>query len=282
MTEKSRSWWNFSLRTLFIGVTVLCGYLAYQMSVIRARDRVRQELKQIPSVQVLTVAEFRNYGVLGSQEFATIPWSRRLLGDEPIQRITYYGFALNGQPGLREKVERTFPEAELQEILPEPCHPGCFPHNTLVSTPRGSVRIDAIACGDEVYAISGAGQRISLPVVSIFRTRNRLWVVETSGGRLVTTETQPLMATTGSAVEAGKLRPGDVILRWQEATTPTGTLEPVEVISVRSTPRVAPVINLVLGNRESFVANGFLARSKPPAAATSPPSSPPHTHIHNP
>jgi hypothetical protein len=282
MTQKSSSWWNFSLRTLFIVVTLLCAYLAYQMSVIRARDRLRQELKQIPSVQVLTVAEVRNYGVLGSQELATIPWSRRLLGDEPLQRITYYGFALNSQPGLREKVERTFPEAELQEILPEPCHPGCFPHDTLVSTPRGAVRIDAIACGEEVYAISATGHRISLPVVSIFLTHNRLWVVETSGGHLVTTETQPLIAATGNSVEAGKLRPGDVILRWQEATAASGSLEPVEVISVRSTPRVAPVINLVLGNRESFVANGFLARSKPPATATSPPSLPPHTHIHNP
>jgi hypothetical protein len=280
MTQKSNSWWNFSLRTLFIVVTLLCAYLAYQMSVIRTRDRLRQELKQIPSMQVLTVAEFRNYGVLGTQELATIPWPRRLLGDEPIQRITYYGFALNGKPGLREKVERTFPEAELQEILPEPCHPGCFPHETLVSTPRGPVRIDAIACGDEVYAVSPTGQRISLPVVSIFRTRNRLWDVETSGGHLITTETQPLVASTGSAVEAGKLRPGDVILRWQEATTATGSLEPVEVISVRSTPRVAPVINLVLGNRESFVANGYLARSKPPAEASK--SLPPHTHIHNP
>jgi hypothetical protein len=49
-----------------------------------------------------------------------------------------------------------------------------------------------------------------------------------------------------------------------------GSHELATVKSVEATEREAPVYNVVLGEPVRFVANGFVARSKPPAAAIAP------------
>jgi hypothetical protein len=120
--------------------------------------------------------------------------------------------------------------------------------------------IEEIAVGDEVYMIAESGEKISVPVMSIFRTTNRLWEVSTSRGDLATTETQPLCVSLREHVPAGKLQAGDRILAWIDEQ-----LEAVQIEEVQGTDRTVPVINLVLGHREPFIANGYLARSKPPA-----------------
>jgi hypothetical protein len=59
---------------------------------------------------------------------------------------------------------------------------------------------------------------------------------------------------------AGDLAPGDMILRLRD-----GSVQPVRVFGAAPTDRTENVYNLVLGNLEYFVADGILARSKPPA-----------------
>lgn len=260
--ERTRGWWNFSLRTLFVAVTVTaigCCYVGYQLNIIRARKALLSELTSAGFA--VTTAEEASQAMQAmrpaDQPDPSVPLMRSWLGDEPIQTIGYYPHQRPDGKKLR-RITQTIPEADLIEFAPplEPCHPGCFPHSTLVETAAGPRRIEAIAVGDLVISISPAGERVSLPVTSIFRTSNRIWIVETDQGTLRTTETQPLYTQLAAVVEAGKLEVGDVIL--------TGQGHAARVLRIQKTTEITPVVNLVLGNRESFIAGGYLARSKPP------------------
>lgn len=260
MTEKpARRWWSFSLWQLLAIMTVVAIYCGYEINSVRSRNSLLQKLRK---QYYLSVIEAKDYS--GHEARAAVPVVRGWFGDQPIQSISYYRHQLSEADVNR--IRWTFPEAKIivNEQPLEPCHPGCFPHGTLVDTPFGPQKIDAIAVGDEVWTISPQGKRISLPVVSIFRTTNRLWNVETSRGTLRTTETQPLCTQLDQTVEAGKLRAGDVILGWSPNEGDDGQLHEVRVISVTQTDEIVPVVNLVLGNREPFIAGGYLARSKPP------------------
>jgi len=257
-TLAPRRWWNYSLRTLLVAVTVISCYLAYQKSVVRSRQLMLQEIKAKFEGHVTTAAERTSLGiVVPGEKPVTVPLIRRWLGDEAIYSVTVY-HGINADK--RERIARLFPEASVQtERLMEPCHPGCFPHGTRVETPGGAVKIEVIAEGDTVFMISPGGEKKSVAVLSIFRTRNRLWEVETDRGTLLTTETQPLSVSATESQAVGKLRPGDKVLYWADDSAHEATVQ-----EIRQTDRIVPVINLVLGNREPFIANGYLARSKPP------------------
>ncbi len=146
---------------------------------------------------------------------------------------------------------------------PPPCHPGCFPAGTLIATPDGARRIEAIAPGEVVVLISPDGTSVVGPVHSTFQTCNRLVEVRTESGDLVTTETQPLGLRDGEFRRAGELVAGDVIWRWEN-----GQRHAARVRAVVATGQEAPVFNLVVGESGVFVAGGFLARGKPPALAS--------------
>lgn len=256
-----RPWFRVSLSTLFIIITVSCCWLAWQMSIVRQRKAVLSELKQNGEFTITTAAEHLFLippGMLSDQSRATVSPLRTWLGDEAIQTISY-----TSQPSaeLRQRIARTFPEAELQErqILYEPCHPGCFPQGTMVETPSGKRAIETLAAGDEVTMIGCDHAPRKATIEDVFVTDNRLWRVETESGVLITTETQPLCLTVDKLKSPGELEAGEKILRWHD-----GALCAVAVLSVEKTDRVGKVYNLILGNKQVFVANGYLARSKPP------------------
>jgi hypothetical protein len=146
-----------------------------------------------------------------------------------------------------------------QESPPPPCHPGCFPSGTVIATPDGPRAIETIRPGDLVTLIGSDGIATSGPVDSSFQTCNRLVEVRTESGDLLTTETQPLCLREGGFRRAGELGEGDVIWRWE-----AGERRPARVLGVVATEREAPVFNLVVGESVVFVADGFLARGKPP------------------
>jgi hypothetical protein len=168
----------------------------------------------------------------------------------------------NLAPDEIARLARTFPEANLRETEPlfEPCHPGCFPRGTLVDTPQGRRPIESIAAGEPVTAFLPSGERISATVKSVFATDNRLWHIATEAGDLITTQTQPLCLATDRTIVAGELQPGDEILRGED-----GSLYGVRVLSAAPTDRIENVFNLILDDSARFLANGYLARSKPPA-----------------
>jgi hypothetical protein len=156
------------------------------------------------------------------------------------------------------------PKSPPPELLMEPCHPGCFPAGTLIDVPNGSKPIETVREGDLITTVSASGIASEAVVAAVFVTRNRLLEVRTEAGSLVTTQTQPLALVRGSLRAAGELDPGERILRFLD-----GDRRAVTVRSVSATGRVEQVFNLILDQPGIFVANGFLARSKPPKPSAS-------------
>ena len=144
---------------------------------------------------------------------------------------------------------------------PEPCHPGCFPAGTKIAVPGGTKPVERVAAGDVVTTVNAEGVVGQAKVSSVFVTRNRLIEVRTDGGILITTATQPLSLAGGELRAAGALQAGDRIHTWDGLKR-----RDVAVREVSVTDRDARVYNLILGDPVLFVADGFLARSKPPAA----------------
>ncbi|MDB5386689.1 MAG: putative alternative 3-dehydroquinate synthase [Planctomycetaceae bacterium] len=141
-----------------------------------------------------------------------------------------------------------------------PCHPGCFPAGTLIQIPGGTKAVEILRAGDQVITFAMDGTQSVGKVAAVFITKNRLLEVQTEDATLVTTETQPLSLAAGGLRAAGELQAGDKV-----QTCEADKLRAVDVKSIKVTGRTEKVFNLVLGEPVLFVANGFLARSKPPA-----------------
>jgi hypothetical protein len=161
---------------------------------------------------------------------------------------------------IKDKNDRVEYLVPLHKIIPQPCHPGCFPVGTPVVTPQGPRPIDSLRAGDVVLTVRPDGMSVPGKVQAVFVTQNRLFKVTTEAGVLLTTQTQPLCLADGKLRPAGELKSGEHIYRWQN-----GRRQTVRVLGVALTDRYEQVFNLVLGDSEVFVAGGFLARSKPPA-----------------
>jgi hypothetical protein len=76
----SRPCFQFSLRTLLIGVTLFCvlvgSYVGWQAKIVRER---KSELNRVAKTYLIGVEE--------SDQARTIPWLRRLLGDVTVDFI---------------------------------------------------------------------------------------------------------------------------------------------------------------------------------------------------
>ncbi|MDG2012604.1 MAG: Hint domain-containing protein [Pirellulaceae bacterium] len=151
---------------------------------------------------------------------------------------------------------------------PLPCHPGCFPAGTLVSTPSGVERIEKLKPGSKVITLDDQGRVVTRAVKKIFVVDNDVLKLETEHGPLITTETQPLRLANGITNGAGELSKGDAILRWEN-----GKMLKSHILSVQERFRATRVHNLVFDETTFFVANGFIVRSKPPAISESSPIS---------
>jgi hypothetical protein len=143
---------------------------------------------------------------------------------------------------------------------PPPCHPGCFPAGTPIQVAGGTKAIEDVRAGDVVTTIGADGKPGQGKVAAMFVTKNRLVEVNIDGKTLITTATQPLSLADGRLRAAGELKAGDRVHVWLKGERAT-----VAVTAVEATDREALVYNLVVGDPVLFVANGFLARSKPPA-----------------
>jgi hypothetical protein len=260
MTDKPRRrWFSFSLRSLLVATTVFGVWLGWETSVVRERVRVQKKLEATREYRFTTAAEYaeRYGGGPPPDTVATIPLVRRWLGDRAIQEIWYYSVP---QTAERVRIAKVFPEASIDQIPLDPCHPGCFPRGTLVETPAGPRLIETIGPGDALAAFHNGRPHIA-KVQSVFVTSNRLWKVTTQSGILITTKIQPLCLALDRPLPAGDLKPGDTILHSQD-----GAIHQTQVLSVSPTDRTEQVFNLVLGDSEIFIADGFLAVSKPPLA----------------
>jgi hypothetical protein len=141
----------------------------------------------------------------------------------------------------------------------EPCHPGCFPTGTLVETPDGAKKIETLQPGDEVLNISIDNKSTPIKIASVFKGQAPIIEIDTDQGIVRTTCKQPMILVNGDFRAAGELRTGDQIARWN-----ANKADSAKVIAVRQTDKIEKIFNLVLEERGTFVANGYLARSKPP------------------
>ena len=93
-----RRWPRFSLRTMFVGVTVFCWWMGYELNFIHQRRAMRESIVQRGgAVEVFSRPEpleifpgilHSSYQrVLGPEEEPEIPRWRRWLGDESINQV---------------------------------------------------------------------------------------------------------------------------------------------------------------------------------------------------
>ena len=105
--KRKRRWFQFSLRTLMIVVTLLAvpfGYVGWQAKIVRER---RAELNR--------AIDGRQLVICGNGEVLVIPWIRRTLGDQRVGAIK----VLTGTDAAElERLRILFPEAEIQFVTP--------------------------------------------------------------------------------------------------------------------------------------------------------------------
>ena len=110
-----RRWLRFTLRTLFVVVTVFSIWLGWQASVVRERMVLRKAIEDAAS------DSFEPYVAVGTRDDGStvstwgckwsvnpIPWYRRMLGDEPVGDL---GVPPGWSAGDAQHLKRAFPEA---------------------------------------------------------------------------------------------------------------------------------------------------------------------------
>jgi predicted lipid-binding transport protein (Tim44 family) len=133
---------------------------------------------------------------------------------------------------------------------------GCFPAGTLIQTSAGRTPIEKLSAGDGVRAVNAEGKTVEAGVEKIFATRSTVITIETERGVLRTTPEHPVGLPDGSFLEAGKLRPGQKVLVWND-----GILNPASIIETK-TQREEVVYNLSVGPPHTFLAGNFLVHNK--------------------
>ena len=108
MTTVSKRRWSFSLRTLFVVVTVFGCWLGWQVKTVRDRSNARYEIEaRGAKIAAGSVLGGSARVVRAGDPLAKLPWIRRALGDEPAGLILFPGEL---SPSDLEKADY-FPEA---------------------------------------------------------------------------------------------------------------------------------------------------------------------------
>ncbi|TSA45070.1 MAG: hypothetical protein D4R56_06115 [Deltaproteobacteria bacterium] len=134
---------------------------------------------------------------------------------------------------------------------------GCFPAGTMIRTPAGLTPIEKLSAGDSVRAVNTEGDTVEAGVEKLFATRSPIITIETDRGTLRTTPEHPVGLPGGIFLEAGKLRPGQKVLIWND-----GILNPAGVIRASMQEREEVVYNLSVGRPHTFLAGNFLVHNK--------------------
>ena len=116
-TKPKRRWFRFSLRTLFVLVTLVGVWLGLEIQQIRQRANMLKWLDERPPVDAVFVTpgydatqnEFNRWRYLIDDAY--LSWFRRFLGDHFITTVVYPDEATADE--LRH-VKRMFPEASFE------------------------------------------------------------------------------------------------------------------------------------------------------------------------
>lgn len=112
MTTPDRRWFAFSLRTIFVGVACLAGYLAWQANIVHGRKTILAEMMH----RGATVEKWANLKLVPGETAVDVPMIRRWMGDEAI-----LGFLMNEVVSESERaaIRKVFPEAGVAGIDPD-------------------------------------------------------------------------------------------------------------------------------------------------------------------
>jgi predicted lipid-binding transport protein (Tim44 family) len=141
---------------------------------------------------------------------------------------------------------------------------GCFPAGTPISTPKGETPIEKVSPGEAVLALDPRGRMVETRVEKIFETRSLVLAVETDKGLLRTTPDHPVGLPGGEFLPAGRLRPGQKILAWDD-----GGVRSATILRTRMDEREEPVYNLSVGSPNTFLASNFLTHNKGGSSSSS-------------
>jgi predicted lipid-binding transport protein (Tim44 family) len=170
---------------------------------------------------------------------------------------------------------------------------GCFPAGTMIRTPTGQTPIENLSAGDRVRAFNPEGGMVEAGVEKLFATRSSVIAIETERGTLRTTPEHPVGLPGGIFLEAGKLRPGQIMLIWndgiltgsairkprleggdegrnnKQTTSLPGSsglwaesFNPAVVIRTSTQESEEVVYNLSVGPPHTFLAGSFLVHNK--------------------
>ena len=147
---------------------------------------------------------------------------------------------------------------------------GCFPAGTRIATPRGTVSIETLATGDEVFAVDADGRTVRTGVKVLFVSRSPVVRIRTGEEVLAATEEHPVSIGRGRFRQAGNLQPGDCILKWRD-----GRLVERRVHGISHPLGDELVFNLQVEAPNTFIADGIVVHNK--GGGCFPPGTPIHT-----
>ena len=118
--EKPRAWFRFaySLRTMFVAITVFGVWLGWQVRIVHERKAIRGEIMRISPTRLYYWAQELDAEdpFMPNCEYARISRIRRFLGDETCILLE---IPRSIAPHWIERAEWAFPEAELAIIDPK-------------------------------------------------------------------------------------------------------------------------------------------------------------------
>jgi hypothetical protein len=121
-----RRWYRWSLRTMFVVVTVIGCWLGYYLNWVRQRHELIRQIDDRPPI-------FNR--VQGMGPAGTFPWSLWLLGEKPREFIEFELASKDDYPRALSETQRLFPEAWIQAYLPSRDQ---TPRPLIVPSPTGS------------------------------------------------------------------------------------------------------------------------------------------------
>ena len=102
---------QFSLRTLLIGVTLLavpCWYVGWQAKIVRDRKTMLQEINQAGGDSEFWM-DTESKDCLGNETKALLPWYRTIFGDKAVFSV-YFPNAISNTKAVADM----FPEASVE------------------------------------------------------------------------------------------------------------------------------------------------------------------------
>lgn len=134
---------------------------------------------------------------------------------------------------------------------------GCFPRGTRITTPRGTVAIEVLTTGDEVWGINRDGLLVRAHVEAAFVARNSVLRVETDRGVFSPTKEHPIGLWEGGFRQAGELRAGDRIRQLVDGRFVASTVR-----RVLPATKEELVFNLQVSEPHTFLAENIIVHNK--------------------